>query len=370
MSMVEPQCPYFGKCGGCTYQDVDYSLQLDKKKQVLAEALGFNDIQVFSGKEYFYRNRMDLVFFAEGLGFRERGSWNKIVNVEKCVISNDKLNALLKEVREFFSGVYHFDIKKRFDTYCYAVIRTPSQDSSISLVLNQKSKKIPEALTKISEFAEITSSRNVMAAFVPHNRNVSVSENYKVIKGEDSLWENYLENTFYYPIQGFFQVNHEIAEKVHVYCHELLAAYPTHKAHLLDLYGGVGTFGIINSRLFQNVEIIENFMPSIAAANRNISENNVSNVNTIVIDAKKLKNHNLAEPLYIILDPPRSGMHSNTLQRLNELKPEVMLYISCNPKHLGNDILTLNSYHIKSAALFDMFPQTPHMEAVVELVKK
>ena len=368
--MAEPVCPYFGKCGGCTYQDMDYCLQLDIKKQVLAEAICFSDIQVFSGKEYFYRNRMDLVFFAEGLGFRERGTWHKIVSVEKCVISNEKLNVLLEEVREFFSGVFYFDVKKRFGTYCYAVIRTPNRDSSVSLVLNQKSKRIPEALTKISEFAEITTARNVLTTFVPHNRNVSISENYEVIKGEDCLYENYLENTFYFPIQGFFQVNHEIAEKVHVYCHELLAAYPTHKAHLLDLYGGVGTFGIINSRLFQNVEIIENFKPSIAAANRNISKNKVSNVKTVVIDAKKLKDQNLPEPLFIILDPPRSGMHPKTLQRLNELNPEVILYISCNPKHLGNDLRTLDSYRLKSAALFDMFPQTPHMEAVVELVKK
>ena len=370
VTMVKPLCPYFGKCGGCTSQDREYSQQLDEKKRALAEAIGSQDIRVFSEKEYYYRNRMDLVFFADGLGFRERGSWHKIVGVERCVISNEKLNALLKEVREFFSGVFYFDVRKRFGTYCFAVIRTPSQDSSVSLVLNQKSKKIPEALEKISEFAEITTARNVVATFVPHNRNVSVSENYEVIKGTDFLREDYLSNTFYFPIQGFFQVNHAVAEKVHIYCRELLSTYPTQGAHLIDLYGGVGTFGIINSQHFQNVEVIENYQPSIIAAQKNIAENTVDNVHTVVIDAKNLKNHTLPSPLFIVLDPPRSGIHPKTLTRLNELNPEVILYISCNPKHLGNDLLTLNSYRLKSAALFDMFPQTPHLEAVVELVKK
>jgi len=77
----------------------------------------------------------------------------------------------------------------------------------------------------------------------------------------------------------------------------------------------------------------------------------------------------LSRPLCIILDPPRSGMHPKTVKHLNELKPEVLIYVSGNPKRRGNDLLTLNSYNIKSAALFDMFPQTPHMETVIELVK-
>jgi len=367
--MKEPLCSNFSSCGGCSFQDIDYSEQLENKKRHLSEAIRYNNIQVFSGQEYNYRNRMDFVFHAGGLGLRERGSWYKMVNIEHCPISNNKLNEILTEVREFFKDVFYFDVKKQFGTYCYAVIRTPGNDSSVSIVLNKKSKKKDKAVEYIKEFAKITSINNVIVTFIPHNRNVSVSDEYDVIKGSDMLRSKYLEYSFHFPVQGFFQVNQKIAKKVHIYCQKLLSSPDFKNAKLLDLYGGVGTFGIINSPQFKEAIIVENFEPAILAAEKNITENKIDNAQTVVLDARNLKDMDLSRPLCIILDPPRSGMHPKTVKHLNELKPEVLIYVSCNPKHLGNDLLTLNSYNIKSAALFDMFPQTPHMETVIELVK-
>jgi len=367
--MMEPLCPNFGSCGGCSFQDIDYSQQLEDKKKLLAEAIRFNDIQVFSGREYNYRNRMDFVFHRGGLGLRERGSWYKMVNIENCPISNNKLNEILAEVREFFKDIFYFDVKRQFGTYCYAVIRTPANDSSVSIVLNKKSKKKDEAVEYIKDFAKITSINNVIVTYIPHNRNVSVSDEYDVIKGSDMLKSEYLGYNFYFPVQGFFQVNQEVAKKVHIYCRKLLTSPDFKNAQLLDLYGGVGTFGIINSSQFKEVIIVENYEPSVLAAQKNIAENKIGNARTVSVDARFLKDIELSESLCIILDPPRSGMHPKTVKHLNELKPKVLIYVSCNPKHLGNDLLTLNSYNIKSAALFDMFPQTPHMETVIELVK-
>ena len=366
--MTEPLCPNFGSCGGCSFQDIDYSEQLEDKKRRLSEAIRFNNIQVFSGQEYNYRNRMDFVFHSWGLSLRERGSWRKMVNIEHCPISNNKLNEILTEVREFFKDVFYFDVEKQFGTYCYAVIRTTINDSSVSIVLNKKSKKKEEAVEYIKEFAKITSIHNVIVTYTPHNRNVSVSDEYDVIKGSDRLRSEYLGYSFYFPVQGFFQVNQKVAKKVHIYCRKLLSSPDFKNAQLLDLYGGVGTFGIINSPQFKEVLIIENYEPAIMAAQKNITENKRDNARTVSLDARNLKDMDLSGPLCIILDPPRSGMHPKTVKRLNELKPEVLIYVSCNPKHLGNDLLALDKYRIKSAALFDMFPQTPHMEAVVELV--
>lgn len=367
--MAEPLCPYFRKCGGCAFQDVDYKIQLENKWEKLSQALRFEEIPVFSGSDYYYRQRMDMVFHPGGLGFREKGSWQRIVDVEKCVISNEELNSLIREIREFFQDVDAFDHKTHVGTFRFAVMRTPPSDSAVSIVLNKDSDKLPEARKRIEAYAKKTSARNVLMTYVTHDSGASISDEYAVVKGLDMLCETYLGRTFRYHVQGFFQNNHDIAEKLHAYCHDLLKSYPTQKAHLLDLYGGVGAFGIINADLFEDVTILENYEPAIEACEGNIKENEISNVKPILMDAKHLKILELPEPLYAILDPPRSGMNPRTLKRLNEIKPELIVFISCNVKLLRRELPYLSNYRIKSAALFDLFPQTPHQEAVIELVR-
>jgi 23S rRNA (uracil1939-C5)-methyltransferase len=366
--MREPLCPYFGKCGGCAFQDIESEAQLEKKRDKLAQALRFEDIPIYSGPDYNYRQRMDMVFHPGGLGFREKGSWRRIVDVEKCVISNEKLNALIGEIREFFRGVDAFDSKTHVGTYRFAVLRTPPSDSGVSIVLNKDSERLDEAREKVKKYAEWTSAKNVLLTYVTHDSGASISDEYDIVKGSDILEESYLGYVFKYHIQGFFQNNHEMAEKLHQYCHDLLKSYPREDRHLLDLYGGVGTFGIINASLFEDVTILENYEPAIQACEGNVNENGLSNVKPILMDAKHLKILELPEPLVAILDPPRSGMNPRTLKRLNAIKPELIVFISCNVKLLRRELPFLSNYRIKSAALFDLFPQTPHQEAVIELI--
>jgi len=367
--MAEPMCPYFKKCGGCAFQDIDYKTQLENKREKLSQALRFEEIPIFSGNDYNYRQRMDMVFHPGGLGFREKGSWQRIVDVGNCVISNEELNTLIREIREFFHGVDAFDHKTHVGTFRFAVMRTPPADSVVSIVLNKDSDRLPEAQMKVKDYAEKTRVQNVLMTYITHDSGTSISDEYVVVKGSDMLNETYLEHKFRYHAQGFFQNNHDMAEKLHAYCHDLLKSYPTQEAHLLDLYGGVGTFGIINSGLFKDVTILENYEPAIQACEGNIKENKLSNVKPILMDAKHLKILELPKPLYAILDPPRSGMNPRTLKRLNEIKPELMVFISCNVKLLRRELPYLSNYKIKSAALFDLFPQTPHQEAVIELVR-
>lgn len=363
------RCPYFGKCGGCTAQHIDYSLQLENKKNALARAISFSDINVFSGKEYNYRNRMDFIFNPNGLGLREKGNWKSIVDIDNCVISDDKINFLLKEIKNFFKSVDSFDVKRHTGTFRYAVIRV-ADDTSISFVLNNESAKLAENIEKIREFTNKTTADNVVICYVKPETDMSVSDEFFAVKGNEFMKKTYLGKTFTYPIQGFFQNNHEMAEKMLDYVNNLLKNYDTKQAHLLDLYGGVGTFGIINAGLFKDVLIIESLKQSIDAANENIKINNIKNSKATVLDAMQLKKIDFQQPLFVITDPPRSGMHPKTILRLNELKPKAIIYISCNVEQLGKDIPKFKDYKINSAALFDLFPQTPHSEAIVELVLK
>jgi len=367
--MAEPKCSFFGRCGGCSSQHLAYQLQLENKKKALASILGFDGVKVFHDKEYGYRNRMDFVFCPNGVGLRKKGTWDKTMQIDKCVISEERLQALLAEVNGFFTENDAFDLRTHKGTLRYAVIRTPGQTSSISFVLNQASPGFEDAVARIKEFASLTTADNIVITYTLPQTDVSSADEYSVVKGSDMLTETLMGHDFLYSVQGFFQNNTAVAGMMHEHCRSLLAAHETKGAHLLDLYCGVGTFGINNADLFKEVTIVEGYGPAIVAANKNVAANGAKNVRPILLDAMYLKRLEFPKPLYVITDPPRSGMHPKTIERLKELKPESIIYISCNVEQLGKDVLKFKDYKIANATMFDLFPQTPHIEAMVELVK-
>jgi len=346
-------------------------VQLENKKKRLIQEISYTDIQVFSDEEWLYRNRMDMTFTPEGIGFREKGKWWKALPVAECVISNKKLNELNKEICDFFGPNYDsFNVKSHEGTFKYAVIRTPQNDSSVSIVLNKQSPNLAEAEEKVRQFAKKTTANNVLITYCKAKSSQSIGEEYEVVKGSDFLEEYIMGKTFHYSAQGFFQNNSVMAEKMHEYVHELLKSHKSDKyASLLDLYGGVGAFGIINADLFHKVISVESFEGCTVAANENIKRNELKNVEAICMDAKRLKQVKFPEDQYIITDPPRSGMSQETIIEINKLKPKVLIYISCNVEQLGKDLPKLKEYKIKSAAIFDLFPQTNHMESVIELIR-
>jgi 23S rRNA (uracil1939-C5)-methyltransferase len=101
---------------------------------------------------------------------------------------------------------------------------------------------------------------------------------------------------------------------------------------------------------------------------KNLQLNNLKNIEAFAMDSKYLPKLNLKSPLYVITDPPRTGMDPKTILALKQLKPKLIIYISCNPQQLSKDLFKLREYKVVSSALFDLFPQTPHSEAVVELI--
>ncbi len=373
MVMATPLCPYFGSCGGCTTQHIDYEKQLENKKLTIARALKVDggDVKTFCDEAYGYRNRMDFIFHPRGLGFRERGSFHKIVDVENCVISTPLINTLLAEVRTFFRDVEVFDLKRKSGVMRYALIRATSiGDSSFSFVLNEDAPNKEPTVDKIKQFSLSSVAKNVLIAFLESEKDDSTSDRFIVVKGQEYLEEELCGKRFQFLIQGFFQNNTAMAQKMQEYVRGLLEGYSTADACLLDLYGGVGTFGIINADLFKSITIIESVEPAIRYAQHNILRNSVKNATAMMLDAKSLMRVKLPKPLYVITDPPRAGMHPKTIEQLNFLGPEVMVYISCNLEQLARELPKFKAYTVKSVALFDLFPQTNHCETVVELVRK
>jgi len=381
---MESKCKYFGLCGGCSCQHIDYETQVSNKRKMLAAAVSFdvNAVKIFSGEPFFYRNRMDFVFCPDGIGFREKGKWWKVVDVDRCCISNPKINELLKEVRDFFYGdsddlVFDdfFDMKKKSGTLRYAVIRaTSSGDSSISFVVNSDSSRLQNCFDVVKKFAAKTTASNIVVTYVPHNTDVSISGEYFVIKGRDMLRTKCFGRDFEFSVQGFFQNNSEMADEMHAYVHGVLKhqvslSSANKYAMLLDLYGGVGTFGINNAGLFKKVITVESVAPCIDAAKNNIAINSLKNIEAVLMDAEALNRLPVSKPLFVVTDPPRSGMTPKTIERLKKMDPDLIIYISCNIEQLKKDIPKFREYKILDAAVFDFFPQTNHMESVVVLIR-
>ena len=390
------KCPYFGNCGGCSAQHIPYELQLANSQKILSTLLKVekDSIEIFSDSAYNYRNRMDFIVHAGGLGLRKKGQWNKIVDIESCSIAMPKVNELLCEVREFLlglsDGIDYFDLEKQTGSMKYCVIRcTKLGNSSVSFCLNQDSSTLKGAIETVKLYAAQSSAANVIISYQPKEKDQSISLEYFVCKGSDMLFEKLDDWKYYYSVQGFFQNNPVMAEKMVLYVKNIFSKYTdTKNSQLLDLYGGVGTFGVALADLFEKVYVMELFAPSIEIANKNIYVNALSNVTAHVGDVKQFRaklsklisqegnkqfrklGFDANQKTYVLVDPPRSGIVPKALQRLIELEPPVIVYISCNPKQLAKDLVKLRSkgYVVKSCALFDLFPQTPHMEAVVELV--
>ncbi len=362
--MREPFCKHFGSCGGCKDQDKEHHEQIMEKKSWLSSLLGIDELEVFNGDEKGYRNRMDFTFTENGLGLRKPGRWWDVVDIEHCPISNTRLNILLAEIRSKLKDADAFDSIRKTGTFMYAVIRTPRLSSSVSFVLNKDSSKLEDAKEMIRQ-ADIN-AENVLITLMSSQSNNSIGNDYEVIKGSDMLEEEYLGKRFSFHAQGFFQNNSSMAEEIHSYVKGVLGGS---QGHLIDLYGGVGTFGIINAESFKSVMVLESSEACIKAAEKNIVANSVTNVRSICGDAKRLREIRPEGKLTIINDPPRSGMSPKVLRRLQEVSPDRIIYVSCNPKHLAGDLKSLSGYSLGKVAMFDMFPQTPHVEAVVELIK-
>ena len=368
---TKPMCSVFGKCGGCSFQDIPYQEQLDRKKDILEKATGFSEIKVMHDEPYSYRNRMDMIFHESGIGFRKKGTWDTAVDVRNCPISNERLNHFITEVRKFFSEKPdYFNLKTKEGTLRYAVIRTPGKSSSVNFVLNSASPKKQEALDDVRRFASLTKAENVLASIVHPNTDVSFSDEYLVIKGDGNLKEEILGKEFSFPVQGFFQNNTVMAERMHKHVRGILKEWDRKVTTLVDMYSGVGVFGVINADLYDNVIAVEGDSELVRFASMNAAKNHVTKLIAQTLRDRDFRKLSLDGPVHMIADPPRAGLHPKAMKWLNSLKPDNIVYVSCNPRQLEKDIAGLKGYEIKSVALLDFFPQTPHIESIVELQSK
>ncbi|AHF81283.1 23S rRNA (uracil(1939)-C(5))-methyltransferase RlmD [Thermococcus paralvinellae] len=353
---VEPKCKYFGKCGGCILQHLAYKEQIKFKEEKLEKILGFHIEVLPSPKIYGHRNRIDVVISTRGIGFRRKGTWWDVIDIEKCEVFGDKSERALKALREFIEdyNLEPWNLEKSEGFMRYIVMREGKFTSEfmVNLVTNEGS--LPEEVSEYFDFADsIYWSINALKS------DVSYGEPRK-FWGNEFIREKLDDVVYLIHPNSFFQTNSYQA----VTLVKKVAEFADGEK-VLDLYSGVGTFGIYLAKRGFNVEGIEINPFAVEMAKRNVEINNV-NARFYVGEDKDVEN--LKEYDTLIVDPPRAGLHPKLIRKILRDKPETIVYVSCNPKTLAKNLEELNeAYKIEEIIGLDMFPHTPHIEVVTKL---
>lgn len=323
---IEPPCPYFGRCGGCDFQQLNYETQLQTKVEMIRDCLhrlgGIDpvpDVEIHpSPNEWHYRARanwqVDQV--SRQLGYFERGS-NRVCDVEFCAVLTPELQTTLAGVRQQLAQA--------------AIV-----GKNIEAVAGD------EAVSVSSDAGELETKVVSRAA-----------------AGE----------TYRFSAAGFFQINHELLEPI---IEEAIGDATGDLA--VDLYCGVGLFTLPLARRFQRVVGIESSRTATKFARENLTSADLANgrIETARVgDWLRENSGSLGKVDYLLLDPPRTGAENKDIQGIVAVRPSQISYVSCDPATLARDLkkLIAAGYKLHSIKAFDMFPQTHHVETVVRLLE-
>lgn len=327
---VVPPCPLFTKCGGCHYQHAPYEFQLPRKVEILREQLRrvgkieYNgEIEIISGPPLAYRNRVQF-HVAEGkIGYLEAGSHTLVPVTGDCPIASPKVNQALGIMRERMRD-------RRFPDF----IRT------LEIFTNEAEVQINVPET----------NRPVARSFFAWCESVAALD-YATSFG-----------TFRVGPRSFFQVNRFLMERL------VDAALEGAEGETaLDLYAGVGLFALPLARRFREVHAVE----AGSSAVRDL-EFNAERAGAAAIRAHRtrvedfLAQHHSA-PEFVLADPPRAGLGKAVVHNLERLAPQRITIVSCDPATLARDLAGLTRYKIRRLILIDLFPQTFHLETIVQL---
>lgn len=415
VSLVHPspqrtaaRCSYFGVCGGCKWQHVEYATQLTYKQQHVADALerigGFKDLPIRpiigSDDQYYYRNKLEFSFsekpwrtekdmneltVREGLentfaaGFHVPQRWDKVLNIHECFLQSEVSTGILNTVRDFAlaNNIPAFSPDEEQGYFRNLVIREGKNtgDVMVNVVSFEDSPEVMERLTAElkQKFPAITT---VINNVTKRKSQVAVGEYEKVYLGDGLIHDTLGKYRFEISANSFFQTNTRQAQRLYDIAKEFAEFKPTDIVY--DLYCGTGSIGIYISDAVQQVIGIELVESSIRNARKNAELNGVTNCEFIAGDLKDLLTKDVewrsryGTPNVIIVDPPRSGMHPKAVEELGKMGVPRIVYVSCNPATLARDLqlLAQDGYTVDAVQPVDMFPHTYHIECVAKLSKR
>jgi 23S rRNA (uracil1939-C5)-methyltransferase len=397
---IEPKCQHAQNCGGCTWQHVPYKFQLDMKQQHVDDHMKrighFDNLTVHPtlgcDTPFYYRNKMEYSFGHKRWLSREeinaeefvsdKGMWgglhapgrfDKILNLNECHLQDPVSFEILDFVRNF-AMARNLKAYNTFENTGYfrnLVIRNShhTDDLMVNVVTNREEEKVMQSLTDalLKQFPQITTIiNNVNDTKSP----TAIGRFEKVYHGPGHIIVHIGPYEFKITANAFFQTNSLQAEKLYDVAKQYADARPDDV--LYDLYCGVGTLSLFMSQSVKKVVGIELDEVAVNNAKESAANNNVDNCHFIEGDMKEAFSPEVVEehgkPDVLITDPPRSGMHHEVLQHLQELKIPRIVYVSCNSSTQARDLSMLKDvYEVEEVQPVDMFPQTYHIESVAKL---
>lgn len=332
---IDAKCPYFSKCGGCQFQNITYENTIKYKKEKIVNIFSKHKISIFpevitNTNPYNYRNKITLKVNNYKIGFYINKTHN-LVEINKCLLANPAINASIPLIKRF--NICNGEVTIRCNQNAEILIVINSQDN-LNIDTNYLKSKI---------------------------KLVGIVVNNKTYYGENSLFERMNNLLFKISYDSFFQVNPFIASQLF----QIIGDNIDSSDKVLDLYCGVGTLSLMAAKKAQKVLGIEVVPNAIINALFNARINDLNNTQFVINDASTAISKIKPDFNKIIVDPPRSGLTKNIIDVLLKIKPDEIIYVSCDPQTLVRDFTLLSSiYEIKKSYILDMFSYTYHIECV------
>ena len=376
-----PECPQFGRCGGCQFQHMSYQEELWAKRQRVEDALrrlGGSDVPIegiLGAKDpLHYRNKSQYPVGADGsIGFYQLRS-HKVVPIRRCLIQSEISDATAEAVgawmRRYKVPPYDETTGKGLVRHIYVRVNRKGESLCCVVVNGRQVPREPELAALIRAAAP----RTVGVVLNSNTRrgNVILGEKYRTLWGQDYLMDTLCGLQFKLSVPSFYQVNRDQAEVL--YGKALEYAALTGEETVLDLYCGTGTITLCLAQQAKRAIGAEIVPPAIADARENAERNGIGNAEFFCGDASDIAAKLEAEglrPDVITVDPPRKGLAPDVIASVAGMAPERVVYVSCDPATLGRDVKLFAGlgYQAERAAAVDMFPGTAHVETVCLLSK-
>ncbi len=399
--LATPDCVHFGSCGGCVYQNLPYEEQLKLKEQQvleLMEAVVPNAADIFEGikpspRQCGYRNKMEYTFGDEvkdgplSVGMHKRGSFYDIVTVDQCQIVDGDYRKILAATLEFFADlqVPYFHRMRHEGYLRHLLVRKAVKTGEILIDLVTTTQQIESPKAGIiaeeqmlEDWKQMLLSLELDGKFagILHTKNDSVADAVKnegtdLLYGQDYITEELLGLQFKISVFSFFQTNSLGAEVLYETARQYIGDTLDEKADKLvyDLYSGTGTIAQMLAPAAKKVIGVEIIEEAVEAAKANAALNKLDNCEFIAGDVLKVLDNIEEKPDFIVLDPPRDGIHPKALEKIIQYGVDKMIYISCKPTSLQRDleVLQARGYKAERICCVDMFPATANVETICML---
>ena len=379
---ITPDCPYFPRCGGCTYRHIRYEEELRLKRQRVQDNLsriGGSDVtveEILGARDTLrYRNKAQYPVSKDGAVGFYRARTHEVIECEHCLLVKPEADAAAEALREYMQScrIAGYDEKTGRGLVRHLYIRSNAAGESLVCVL-VNGDKLPKEDRLVTLLRDACPKcTGIVLGTNTKKGNVILGDHYRTLWGSDRLEDTLCGKTFRLSVPSFYQVNRVQAERL--YAKAIEFAGLTGQETVLDLYCGAGTITLALSDHAKKVLGAEIVPEAIDDARENAARNGVKNAEFFCGDAsdvaKKLARENL-RPDVVTVDPPRKGLAADVVESIAEMQPGRVVYVSCDSATMARDVKRLADlgYTAQRACAVDMFPRADHIETVVLLSHK